>query len=161
MTPGWAAPEQIVGDDVHYATDQYALGLLLCMLIEGVIYGEEVTFIVPVGGNKTEKFVLLRNAGIYLPPELAPVDADGLGPWQRFLARCLRWAPAERFSAMADLAPIFVISAAEAPAAPSSKWRPRSEPSKRRSEARSSPGKSRILGPDQSARVAPMNSLSH
>jgi len=104
MTPGWAAPEQIIGDDVQYATDQYAPGLLLCTLIEGVIYGEEVTFIVPVGGNKTEKFVLLRNPGVYLPPELAPVEAAGIGPWQLFLARCLRFPPADRFSTMADLA---------------------------------------------------------
>jgi hypothetical protein len=104
MTPGWAAPEQIAGDDVQYATDQYALGLLLCMLLTGVVYGEEVTFVVPVGANKTEKFILLRNPGVYLPPDLAPLDAAGIAPWQGFLARCLRFSPADRFSTMADLA---------------------------------------------------------
>lgn len=104
MTPGWAAPEQIIGDDVQFATDQYALGLLLCNLVQGVVYGEEATFIVPVGGNATERFILFRNPGVYLPPELTPVDTSLIGRWQRLLMRCLRFNQADRFATMSDLA---------------------------------------------------------
>src|SRR5205085_1903635 len=81
-----------------------SFGLLVCMLVQGVIYGEEATFIVPVGGNATERFVLHRNPGVYLPPELTPVDSSVIGLWQRFLVRCLRFNPADRFATMSDLA---------------------------------------------------------
>jgi hypothetical protein len=104
MTPEWAAPEQVVGETVEAATDQYPLGLILCEMLSGVMYGEEVNFVVPVGGAKVERVRLLRNAGVYLPPESAPVAAAGLAPWQRFLDRCLRFAPGARFGSMKELA---------------------------------------------------------
>ncbi|HTS28635.1 MAG TPA: hypothetical protein VMH81_22345 [Bryobacteraceae bacterium] len=104
MTPGWAAPEQVVGGFVGYATDQYAVGLLLCELLQGVIYGEEAHFIVPVGGSRTERFTLLRNPGVYLPPEGVVADPRGVEQWRGILDRCLRFFPEERFPDMAELA---------------------------------------------------------
>jgi hypothetical protein len=103
MTPGWAAPEQVIGDAIEPATDQFSFGLILCEIVGGIMYGEEAHFIVPVGGAKVERIRLLRNAGVYLPPELAPVAEPGLGPWQGFLDRCLRFAPASRFGSMKEL----------------------------------------------------------
>jgi hypothetical protein len=104
LTPGWAAPEQVLGDPVSFATDQYAVGLLLCELLQGVLFGEESSFIVPTGGQRTQRFTLLRNPGVYLDPESAPVDGGGIEPWHRPISRCLRFAPADRFASMAELA---------------------------------------------------------
>src|SRR5262249_34973967 len=91
-------------ESITFASDQYAIGLLVCQLLEGVLYGEEAHFIVPVGGKATERFRILRNGGVYLPPEFSPVDDAGRTAWQGFLSRCLRFAPEARYPSMADLA---------------------------------------------------------
>jgi hypothetical protein len=104
MTQGWASPEQVIGLPVQFATDQHAIGLLLCKLLNGVLFGEQVTYLIPVGGSNLERFTMLRNPGVYLAPEAGRVQAEGLGAWQIFLDRCLRFQPEDRFPSMSELA---------------------------------------------------------
>ncbi len=103
MTPGWAAPEQVLGQPVSPATDQYPLGVMLRHLLGGVMFGEEVTIVVPTGGTQVERFTLLKNPGVYLDPDGAPLPRDGIAAWQRLLARCLAFAPGARFPSMNEL----------------------------------------------------------
>jgi hypothetical protein len=103
MTPGWAAPEQVLGQAVSPATDQYPLGVMLRHLLGGVMFGEEVTIVVPTGGTRVERFTLLKNPGVYLDPEVAPLPRAGIAAWQRLLARCLAFAPGGRYPTMAEL----------------------------------------------------------
>jgi hypothetical protein len=103
MTPGWAAPEQVLGEPVSPATDQYPIGVMLRHLLGGVMFGEEITMVVPTGGAKVERFTLLKNPGVYLDPDRAPLPREGIAPWQRLLARCLAFSPGQRFPGMAEL----------------------------------------------------------
>jgi hypothetical protein len=103
MTQGWAAPEQILGKDVDFTTDQYPLGLMLCRFLGGVLYGEELTFLVPTGGSNLERFTLLRNPGVYLDPDTVPIDNEGIFPWRNLIERCLQFVPQDRFPSTSDL----------------------------------------------------------
>eukprot|EP00341_Mesodinium_pulex_P009219 CAMPEP_0116895694 /NCGR_PEP_ID=MMETSP0467-20121206/5149_1 /TAXON_ID=283647 /ORGANISM="Mesodinium pulex, Strain SPMC105" /LENGTH=66 /DNA_ID=CAMNT_0004566543 /DNA_START=1079 /DNA_END=1279 /DNA_ORIENTATION=+ len=44
-TPGWAAPEQTLNEEVTEKSDVYTLGLLVSLMTKAVIYGEETTFV--------------------------------------------------------------------------------------------------------------------
>jgi len=103
LTPGWAAPEQVIGQPVSPATDQYPLGLMLCRLLGGVVYGEEVTVVVPTGGSSTERFTMMKNPGVYLDAQSAPVAAAGVPVWQGLLARCLAFEPSHRYPTTEEL----------------------------------------------------------
>jgi hypothetical protein len=100
MTRGWAAPEQVLGSAVQPQTDQYALGLLLLKLVDGVLYGEEATVSIPTGGTQLERHTVLRNPGVYIDPDTAPVARDALGGWRDLIERCVRFAAEERYSSM-------------------------------------------------------------
>ena len=94
MTPSWAAPEQLLGACVLSATDQYALGSLICVLVGPVA---QRVFLRRFGsGPVLTEFDDTRIA--------AELDSAGLKAWCRFLDRCLQFDPASRFPTMADLA---------------------------------------------------------
>jgi hypothetical protein len=101
MTRGWAAPEQVLGGAVQPQTDQYALGLLLLKLVDGVLYGEEATVSIPTGGTQLERHTVLRNPGVYIDPDTAPVARDALTGWRDLIERCVRFAAADRYPSMA------------------------------------------------------------
>jgi hypothetical protein len=104
MTRVWAAPEQVIGSEVQFQTDQYPLGLMLLALVRGVLYGEEATMLVPTGGSTIERHTLLRNPGVYIDPETAPLKGESVWGWRKLVERCLRFSPSERFPSVEDLA---------------------------------------------------------
>lgn len=104
MTQGWAAPEQILGSPVSLQTDQYAPGLMLLRLTEGVLFGEEARISVPVGKRKVEYHTLLRNPGVFIDPASAPVRPEAVDDWRDLIERCVRFAPEDRFDSMQSLA---------------------------------------------------------
>jgi hypothetical protein len=103
MTRGWAAPEQVLGNPVAPATDQYAFGLMLLELLEGVLYGEEATVTIPVGGTQLERHTIHRNPGVYIDPDDAPVLPEAVNDWRSLIERCIRFEPEDRFASMDDL----------------------------------------------------------
>ena len=89
FTPEFAAPEQIRGDTVSAATDIYALGVLLYLLI--------------AGRHPTAERCRNPGAAILalLEAEPAPLEVPGL---DRIVGRALRKAPTERYQTAAAFA---------------------------------------------------------
>ncbi len=97
MTRGWAAPEQVMGKPVSYATDFYPNGIMLIWLLEGVPYGELTKVVIPVGGIKLETHTVLKNPGIYIDPDTAPVEREAIPAWSKLISQCICFDPADRF----------------------------------------------------------------
>jgi serine/threonine protein kinase len=103
MTRGWAAPEQVLGNPVGFATDQYAMGMLLLRLVDGVLYGEETRVLIPVGGTRLEAHTVMRNPGVYIDTDSAPVQPSAVEAWRGVIERCIRFEPSERFASTGEL----------------------------------------------------------
>jgi serine/threonine-protein kinase len=83
FTPDFAAPEQIVGDPVTTATDVYAVGVLLYLMLAGKL---------PAAGRRVPNFTDRDPARL------------GLGDLDSVLAKALRAAPGERYQTVAEFA---------------------------------------------------------
>lgn len=90
FTPDYASPEQILGLSVTTATDQYALGVLLCELVGGqaprVMQGMEVA--------KMRELAREKEAG--------PISLDG--DLAIVAAKALRRNPQERYESVSEMA---------------------------------------------------------
>lgn len=107
FTPQYAAPEQVQGGDVTTATDVYALGVLLYLLLSG---GQHPT----AGVTQADASALARMRAVVEdePPRLSdrlrradPKRARELrGDLDTIVAKALKKAPAERYANAAALA---------------------------------------------------------
>jgi len=77
---------------------------MLCRLLGAVMYGEEVTYVIPGGGETLNRFTLLRNPGVYLDASSGYVGDAGVEAWRGIVDRCLRFRPEYRFSSAGELA---------------------------------------------------------
>jgi hypothetical protein len=89
LTPEFAAPEQVGGDPITTATDVYALGVLLYLLISGRH---------PTGEECRTPADAIRALFEVVPPRL------GLGDLDNILAKALRKEPAQRYFTVSALA---------------------------------------------------------
>jgi serine/threonine protein kinase/Tfp pilus assembly protein PilF len=90
FTPAFAAPEQVKGESVTTATDVYALGALLYLLLTGRH---------PIGKPGASPVDLLR-ATLETEPDRLP----GLGDLDVIIAKALKKRPEERYTSVAALA---------------------------------------------------------
>ncbi len=88
LTPEYAAPEQVKGEGVTTATDVYALGVLLYILLSGRH---------PTGGSSRTPAEAMRALVEAEPARL------GLGDLDNILAKALRKSPAERYQTVTAL----------------------------------------------------------
>jgi hypothetical protein len=96
-TPSWAAPEQITVRPVGLQTDVFALGLMLATLLDAVVFGEERTFIVPVGGSEKRSMKVLANPDVFIDPTSGlRLDDAARNAYARFIARCCAFDPNDR-----------------------------------------------------------------
>jgi serine/threonine-protein kinase len=92
-TPGYMAPEQVVGDPVSPATDIYAVGAILYEMLTGVMAFE--------GTSLFELFNRIVNDP---PPPLSQRRPQLTGPYQDLIMRALSKAPSARFSSALEMA---------------------------------------------------------
>jgi hypothetical protein len=104
LSPDFAAPEQILGDPISPQTDQYALGILLSRIVDGLLYGEEARYHIPVSRTRLEVFKLLKNPGVFLAPQTLNASPKALTDLRRLIQRCLMFEPKERHGSMGELA---------------------------------------------------------
>jgi len=89
LTPDYASPEQIRGEDITTATDVYALGVLLYMLLSGKH---------PTRGAATTPIESARGILEVEPRRL------GLGDLDTIIAKALRKSPLERYATVGAFA---------------------------------------------------------
>ncbi len=96
-TPGWAAPEQILAREVVPATDVYPLGLMMARLLGAAIYGEERSFLVPIGKGECRRVRLLADQDVFVDPDGTPnLSRNVREGWQEFVRLCVEFDPDDR-----------------------------------------------------------------
>jgi hypothetical protein len=104
-TPGWAAPEQILAREVVPATDVYPLGLMAARLLGAAIYGEERSFLVPVGKGECRRVRLLSDQDVFVDPDGTPgLSRRVREGWQEFVRECVEFDPDDRPGSIAAFA---------------------------------------------------------
>ena len=106
-TPGYMAPEQIVGEAIDRRTDIFALGVMLCEAVSGVHPFRRPTIAATASAILSE------------PPLIAgPQSAEVPAPVRQVLQRMLAKVPNDRYQSMADVRRDLVGLSAS----PSSTW---------------------------------------
>jgi len=101
LTPGYAAPEQLLGEAITTATDVYALGVVLFVLLAGRHPAN------PEGKTANELMRLTLETAAPRPSEIASNAGAGRslrGDLDNIIAMALRRNPAERYSTVELLA---------------------------------------------------------
>ncbi|WP_372370752.1 protein kinase [Candidatus Uabimicrobium sp. HlEnr_7] len=103
ITIKYAAPEQIMRETVSVQTDQYAFGVILSELFGGVIYGEEVNFVIPTGGKNSARTTMLKNPGVFLDPTTCALPTKSISVVRSLISKCLSFKPENRFFSMNEI----------------------------------------------------------
>ena len=109
FTLQYAAPEQLQGADVTTATDVYALGVLLYVLLggthptPGITTLDQMRAVIEVEPKRLSDAVL-RNAAVGSPADKLRLARALRGDLDNIVARALKKAPTERYANAAQLA---------------------------------------------------------
>ncbi len=104
VSPFWGAPEQVALRPVTTATDIYPIGLMLVSLVKGQVTGEVLRYQLPSDQRNNSIVSVIRNPFVYLDTQKGIIQGEGLEPWMKFLEKCLRYDPRERYTSAAECA---------------------------------------------------------
>jgi serine/threonine protein kinase len=97
LSPGWAAPEQVLLQPVSEATDIYSLGVMLSSLLKGQLTGEIIQYVIPSPSDEQGRVIsFIKNPSLYLDPSNRRVALQSRIAWLDFVEKCLRFDPRER-----------------------------------------------------------------
>ncbi len=102
----WAAPEQIVGRPLDPRTDVFALGKLACALVGAVPFGEQIDYVVPIGGAERKTVQLLKTDGVFVDAKALGVGRDFQAAWQDALLRFVAYDREKRVESGAAAATV-------------------------------------------------------
>ncbi len=114
-TKGWNAPEQVIAREVSPATDVFALAQLVVAVLEAAVFGDERSYVVPIGNGQRLRERLLPEPDVYLDPALIPFDDAAIAAWRGFLRRCLALDASKRVQTSAAFADELCAIAARHP----------------------------------------------
>ena len=114
-TKGWNAPEQVIAREVSPATDVFALAQLVVQVLEAAVFGDERSYVVPIGRGERLRERLLPEPDVYLDPTLVPFDDAAIAAWRGFLRRCLALDASKRLQSTAAFADELCTIAARHP----------------------------------------------
>ena len=92
----WAAPEQIVGHPLDPRTDVYALGRIAAKILDGVVFGEQTVYIVPIGGGNSRRVELLKAEGVFIDITATSHERSWQRAWQDLLGRAVSYDRTKR-----------------------------------------------------------------
>ena len=92
MTPGWAAPEQLMLKPVSEAADLYPLAIMLVNLINGELTGKILSYAIP-GSIETRTII---DPLVFVDPPDRTTEFKKRGVWLDFLEKCLNSDPMKR-----------------------------------------------------------------
>jgi len=100
----WAAPEQIVARPLDPRADVYALGKMVCALVGGVPFGEQITYRVPTGGHDAKTVELLKTDGVFVDAKALGVNREWQSAWQDALVKLVAYDRDKRVDSGASAA---------------------------------------------------------
>jgi hypothetical protein len=103
-TKGWNSPEQVMARPVSPASDVFPLAQLVVKVLSAVVFGEERTFIVPVGNGSRIRESMLAEPDVYLDPNLIPFSDKAVAEWRALLRRSLALDADKRFPSTTEFA---------------------------------------------------------
>lgn len=98
ISPGWAAPEQIMLKPVNEASDIFPLGMMLVSLLEGQLTGEISLYGIPqVDEDRGPEMVsFFKNPFVFIEPDSKIIEFKARKHWLDFLEKCLKFSPDDR-----------------------------------------------------------------
>lgn len=95
-TFAWAAPEQIVGHPVDPRTDVFSLARIVTRIVDGVPFGEQTTYIIPIGGRDSRPVELLKAEGVFLDILDTEHSREWQLAWQALLGNAIAYDVSKR-----------------------------------------------------------------
>jgi hypothetical protein len=114
-TKGWNAPEQIIARPCSPATDVFALAQLVVQILEAAVFGDERSFVVPIGNGQRIRERMIAAPDVFLDPSLVPMNDAAIAAWRSFLRRCLVLDAEKRLPTAAAFADELAMLAARHP----------------------------------------------
>jgi hypothetical protein len=94
-TPGWSAPEQVLGEPIGFSSDVFPLGMMIVELMGGQLVGEVRKFRTPSNSARPEEDVFY-NPSVFVAEDPGQKTLPGALVWRAFAASCLRFDPDQR-----------------------------------------------------------------
>ena len=104
-TPGWSAPEQLIGTGVlGTLADIYPLGVMVAQLLEAELVGEVKHHIAPRWSRGTRQHKVLHDPAPYISEGTTVLAQQDVLPWTTFVMDCLRTDPNQRPASASEFA---------------------------------------------------------
>lgn len=104
-TPGWSAPEQILGQPASCVADVYPLGMMVGRVLGGTLVGEVRKYRTLLeDGARTKEFDVFYDPSFVIDPLRSTLADAAAREWRALIEHALRFDPAHRPASAAEFA---------------------------------------------------------